>query len=187
MLKKIIILVLLIALLVILLPFQKKAVPKQNPTPSKSVQVASSPDLSMETLLKSTLRIPNEGIFIELKGGAYDVDPLTVDLLPDTESYAVSDFNGDDQKDIFAVTVENSGGTGHFYRLLAFKNDTGVPMYAGEIFLGDRIQINKISAIGNKVTVDIITQGPDEGLCCGTLRQVKTYTFDGATFKEIVE
>ncbi len=119
-----------------------------------------------------------------LENGKHEQEGVIISLLDATSTYATSDFNNDEAGDIFVITVTNSGGTGWFYELLAFKNLDGVEEYVGKTNIGDRIKINNVSADKNRVTIDMITQGPGEGLCCGTMRKVATYLFDGATFKE---
>jgi hypothetical protein len=140
----------------------------------------------------------NDGIvtLIPLKNGSYEESirfsaevrrTVTADLVMATSSYAVADLNNDGAKDILAVLVSNTGGTGHFFQLLAYLNKKGEPEYAGLLSLGDRIDVNEISVNKGVITVDIITQGPDDGFCCPTLRQIKKYTFDGKEFHEVTE
>ncbi len=163
----------------------------------KPPEPTSSAPLTIGSLMNARV-LPSwsEKDLIALKNGSYE-EPISdsgtpsnvymsADLDTATSSYAVTDLDADGAQDIVAVIADTSGGTGYFFALEAFINDGGAPRYAGRLSLGDRIKVNTITADKNIITVDIITQGPGEGLCCGTLRQVKTYEFDaGKGFKEI--
>jgi hypothetical protein len=202
--KKILsIVVIVIIILIVALSFKQKAVaPSLTETPVSSTSVEKKATALTFDSLKN-VKVPaswEDGQMVELTNGRYETKTQALDkngkpldffeyysagLQPSTTTYAVSDFDGDGANDIFATLGSSSGGTGFFIDLLAYKNVNGVAEYAGKLFLGDRIKVNQISADKNTVTVDIITQGPNEGLCCGTTRQVKKYTFDGTIFKEI--
>ncbi len=182
--SKIFFLIVLLIILVIALTYRKSL--EVSPSINTDETKVTRSDLTLADIKNTTIPAAwSDGEFVKLIDGEYKpTDSISAVLLDATSTYAVTDFNSDGAGDIFVTTVSNSGGTGWFYNLIAFKNVGGEAVYAGSMDLGDRIKINKISADKNEVTADIITQGPGEGLCCGTLRQVKTYTFNGAVFKE---
>lgn len=95
------------------------------------------------------------------------------------------DFNGDGKRDIAAVLFAGGGGSGMFYYLLIFENDNGEQKYVASQYLGDRIKIKGITYKNDIFSVDMITQGPDEGYCCGTLRKTFQYKFDKGVMSEI--
>ena len=80
----------------------------------------------------------------------------------------LADINNDGQKDVVTVVSATSGGSGYFYYLTVFINDQGSLKYQTSVLLGDRIEVKKLSYAGGIFTVDIITQGPNEPMCCGT-------------------
>lgn len=191
MLKKIILSIVLIIIVVAAAAFSYS-----RPAPSEKF----SDTLTIEQIANTDVPASwDEGQFVKLKNGNYDGrieesagEPsgipntaVSAELLTATTTYTTADFNNDGLNDIFVTVVSNSGGTGWFNYLVAYKNEKGMPVYAGELFLGDRIKVNKITFDKNTLTTDIITQGPGEGLCCGTLREVKTYLFDGHNFAEV--
>jgi hypothetical protein len=166
---------------------RKKGTTDKGATAIPSTSVSASPESSLTFAQISNTSVPapwGDDEMITLKKGTYDEKDGSVDMLSETTSFVSTDLNNDGKNDMLAVIVGNSGGTGYFYDLIAFINENGKAKYAATLELGDRIKVNKISADKNVVTVDIITQGPGEGLCCGTLKQVTTYTFDGKAFVE---
>ncbi len=199
--KKILLILLVIVLAICgYFYFAKKSPESSLMSPSTTSSTTTPTALSFDQI--KNVEVPaswQDGDFVQLKNGNYDGrleeskgEPtgipntyVSTELLLATTTYATTDFDGDGNEDILVTIASNSGGTGWFNDLLAFRNENGKPVYAGKVSLGDRIKVNQISADKNIVTTDIITQGPGEGMCCGTLRQVKKYTFDGVDFKEI--
>ena len=128
------------------------------------------------------VQVPNfatqEDEYITLTNGEYnfsselfDLDydiPAYVILHNSTTSYAYSDFNNDGMGDVVAVIEANNGGTGRWKLLTLFLNNHGFPEYTTAYYLGDRISVESLTASGTDIFIDIITQGPDEGRCCGT-------------------
>ncbi len=103
----------------------------------------------------------------ELSSPDYEI-PGYVSLLTSTSSYAYSDFNNDGMADVAATIQARGGGTGTFNYLTVFLNNDGLPEYTASYYLGDRISVESVTASGSDLFVDIITQGPDEPMCCGT-------------------
>jgi heat shock protein HslJ len=88
--------------------------------------------------------------------------------------YAVTgDLNG--QPSIAAVLVSNGGGSGVFYDLAVVQDQDGELVNVATTNLGDRITLNSIEIVDNKVVVDMVTQGPTEPMCCGTLHVLVVY------------
>lgn len=85
------------------------------------------------------------------------------------------DYNNDGVSDIATVLIASGGGSGVFYYLVLFANENGSPKYITSQYLGDRIKVNKVIYKDKFLSVDMITQGPDEGYCCGTLHKVLNY------------
>jgi hypothetical protein len=82
---------------------------------------------------------------------------------------AYGDLNFDSSEDAVVLLVTNGGGTGHFYDLQVVLNDNGQPNAVAYQPLGDRIILNDLSIDQGVITVDMITQGPNDGACCPTL------------------
>ncbi len=112
------------------------------------------------------------------KEGPQDLFHWGAYLKTDDNNYSISDFNGDGLDDVAIVMGETGGGSGFFSHLVIFMNEAGSLKYLTSEYLGDRIKINKISYDLRIVTADIITQGPDEGYCCGTMPQTLKFKLE---------
>jgi|GEM_PF-3669276 len=139
------------------------------PTPG-AVGVATK--LTLDVLSNMTYRLSDKGTptivrLIRSKGhneqGEFRLD---------TEHFALGDLGGDGVDDAIAVLVSSGSGSGAFYYLVAVMQRKGALETPAVKRLGDRIKINEISIRDGIVTVDMITQGPKDPMCCPTERQV---------------
>lgn len=104
---------------------------------------------------------------LEGKGGAATGVTATANLISDKA--ALGDLNGDGKGDAVAAAVEQLGGSGSFYYLVAFLNANGQPQEAATELLGDRIIINAIAIQGGQITVDMLDHGPNDGMARATM------------------
>jgi pimeloyl-ACP methyl ester carboxylesterase len=95
------------------------------------------------------------------------------------------DLDGDGAEDAAVLLIENSGGSGSFYYVGAQLNRNGQPADAGAALLGDRVQLISMTIADGQVVAEIVTQGPDEGMCCGTLKMRKTLGLQDGQLAEI--
>jgi hypothetical protein len=66
------------------------------------------------------------------------------------------------------VLVSQPGGSGSFYDLaVVHKQDEALTNLA-RIQLGDRIQIKSLLIENGEIVVDMVTQGPEDAMCCPT-------------------
>lgn len=93
--------------------------------------------------------------------------------------YALGDLNGDGTDDAAAILVANAGGSGSFYHLVAVLNEGGTPRPAAVASLGDRVKVEKVSVKSGEVTIDLITQGPQDPLCCPTQKATLIFKLQG--------
>lgn len=100
----------------------------------------------------------------------------------DEKHIAFGDLDGDGVDDAIVVLVSSGGGTGIFYQLVAVTQRNGIVETPAVKSLGDRIMINQINITNRIVTADMITQGPDDPLCCPTERQVLKLKVQGSEF-----
>ena len=92
-----------------------------------------------------------------------------------TEHMVVTQLE-DGQPAAAVILVTDPGGSGTFFDLHVLIASDGEPTDIATAFLGDRVQINSLSVNENGViAVDMITQGPDDPMCCPTLHVLQTY------------
>jgi hypothetical protein len=74
------------------------------------------------------------------------------------------------QKEVALVPmILSDGGSGVFSSINVFMNRGGKPVQMAYADLGDRIRIDSIYVVHDTITVDIITQGPHDAMCCPTM------------------
>jgi len=71
------------------------------------------------------------------------------------------------------------GGSGDFRSLVAVWNANGTLVNSNGKELGDRIVVNSIAISDGVVTVDMLTQGPNDGMCCPTQRKILRLALQG--------
>ena len=136
-----------------------------------------------------------QGIYddpVQLTDGKYEGEPFvpggasrpTVVLHP--EVYAFGDLNGDGVDDAAVILIENSGGSGNFRYLAAVINEGGAPVNVATYFVGDREQAQAISIDGNQITLDMVSHGPDDPMCCPTQEVTKVYRLQDDQLVEVL-
>jgi hypothetical protein len=96
-----------------------------------------------------------------------------------TDFAATGDLNGDGAPDAAVALATNSGGSGVFYDLAAVVVEDGRPVNVAIMPLGDRVQINSLTIQDGQIMVDMVTQGPDDPMCCPTQPVVEIYALQG--------
>ncbi len=115
---------------------------------------------------------------VKLVDGEYDDrDAMIHTVLTDWIAYG--DLNGDGIDDAAVLLATSTGGSGVFVELHAMLNTKEGPSDAAYALLGDRVTINDLTVTDGVITVDMITQGPDDPMCCPTLPVVTSYTLSG--------
>jgi hypothetical protein len=109
-----------------------------------------------------------------------DVFHWSAYLNDDTKRHTIADFNNDGLDDVAIVIWQTGGGSGGFSNLTIFMNDNGNLKYLTSKEIGDRIEINKISYDSGLIIADIITQGPGEPLCCGTMPATLSFKLENS-------
>lgn len=90
----------------------------------------------------------------------------TVQLLPRPRLQA--DLDGDGRPEWLAVVAETSGGSGTFLYLTVLQQGADGVRSRATVFLGDRVQVEQLSANGATVRVDLLEAGADAPACCPT-------------------
>jgi hypothetical protein len=88
---------------------------------------------------------------------------------------ATGDLNGDGSDEVAALVSENYGGTGVFVFLALYADVDGTLTFQTSRMVDDRPQLNTISIQNGEIFLDAVIHGPDEPMCCPTLRTTRHY------------
>jgi hypothetical protein len=181
----------LIFLLGVLLIGCRPATPP--PTPSDKTQTTPGPVTESTPAPATSTAVPEEAKKIlnaQYQLGA--TDALQVVQLTDGKfeqgagdsiSVAVSDFmavgdlNSDGTNEVAALVSENYGGTGVFVFLAVYANENGTLTFQNSTMVDDRPQLNALSIENSEIFLEAVIHGPDEPMCCPTLRTTRHYRF----------
>ena len=93
--------------------------------------------------------------------------------------FALGDLDGDGAEDAVVILVASGGGSGSFYSLEAVLNQAGNPHHVASAALGDRAQLESLSVASGRITVEMVTHGPNDPMCCPTLEVTQEYELQG--------
>ncbi len=119
---------------------------------------------------------------VEGKGSAGATLTYTATLMSDKTAFG--DLNGDGSPDAVVPAVEQLGGSGSFYYLVAFLNDNGQPKEIATQLLGDRVVVNSIVIENGKVIVDMLDHGPSDGMARATMPITKYFVLQNNSLIE---
>jgi len=162
--------------LVLLVPISLVACAKKPPEP-----------LTLEALKNAEYHSewPADGV-AKLADGKYEEEivpgaasKIVIVVYPDM--HAFGDLNGDGVEDAAIVLATSGGGSGTFISLEAVLNDKGKPKHVASAMLGDRAQVKSVVIESGEITVDMVTHGPDDPMCCPTQEATQKYKLEGDT------
>ena len=96
-----------------------------------------------------------------------------------SQLYAMGDLNEDGVDDAAVVLIGNTGGSGTFYQLVAVLNEGGTPRPVATALLGDRINLESLSIKSGEIVVEMLTQGPQDPLCCPSQKSTRSFKLQG--------
>jgi heat shock protein HslJ len=99
----------------------------------------------------------------------------TVMLLPD--SVVTGELDG--QPSAAVILATNAGGSGTFIDLAVVVEQDGQLTNVATTNLGDRVDVQSIAFENDQIVVDMITQGPEDPMCCPTQEVIHTYELQG--------
>lgn len=85
------------------------------------------------------------------------------------------DVNGDRREDAVVLLVINTGGSGQFVYLTTVLDLNGKPNALPPVLLGDRVQPKSVAMQNGQIAIDLVTQGPNDPLCCPTQATKQVY------------
>lgn len=92
---------------------------------------------------------------------------------------------GDGRSTAAVVLTTTTGGTGTFSWLYLVARSGGSASPIAEAFLGDRVEIQGLGFVADTIQVKLVTQGPEDPLCCPTLQVEQRYVREGATLRRV--
>jgi hypothetical protein len=156
------------------------AVPTQAPSPTP-VPALTVDDLKNATYHVKDFADMNDGSdSMTLVNGEYSknqpagLDGSIVFTLKYSQS-AAGDLNGDGLADAAVILLADTGGSGTFGYLAAVINQDGKAVNVDTIALGDRTQIESLAVQGGTIALQMVTHGPQDPMCCPTLKVSETY------------
>jgi len=102
-----------------------------------------------------------------------------------TDHYAFGDLDGDGSDDVAVVLVTDPGGSGTFFDLAVLSERGGDPINVASTALGDRVDLRSLTVENGRITADMVTHGPNDPMCCPSLRQVVAYQLRGNALVEV--
>lgn len=141
----------------------------------------AAPAVDAETMAAlGNLAYSNTALFtdtVQLVSGVYTetVAPgsAMVAYVELTDIAAAGELNGEPAYAV--ILISNGGGSGVFYDLAVVMVVDGQWTNVATTALGDRVVINSLAIGNNQVVVDMITQGPEDPMCCPTQQVVVAY------------
>ena len=175
------------------IPSPTAAVPLPAPTTESATATAVTQltGLDLDMLMNFTYILeysPNN--LVPLTNGIYDLvssDPnekLHSELF---EPAAFGDLNGDGVGDAAVNIVSETGGTGHFFNLVAVLSTNQGPVQAAQIFVDDRARLNDLNIADGKIVMDVVRHGTNDPGCCPNMHVIQTYELHGTTLELVNE
>ena len=167
-------------------------IPTNTPVPSPTATPTPVPPLTWDMLENAAY--PNEwptGGVAQLVDGVYrekylpDSATEMVISLADIRTYG--DLNGDGVDDVLVVLISHPGGSGTFFYLAAVLNEGGTPNPVATAFLGDRVIIRSMTIEAGQTVLEMITQGPDDPMCCPNMDRRQVYILQDETLTLVEE
>lgn len=120
--------------------------------------------------------------FSMVDGKYASIDPTNP---PDPSNYTVQyqksatgDLNGDGTPDAAVILIADTSGSGTFIYLAAMVSGQSGLENRDTIYLGDRVIVETMVIQEGMVKLQMITHGPQDGLCCPSVKTRQTYLLD---------
>ncbi len=167
------ILILIIILLAVYIFVNNKG-SKENKFVNINTSATSTKNINFDPL-NFTYDIEGEKINLVKGSSVSDIVPGSAEKLETTtfDKPAIGDLNKDGKNDSAILLVQDSGGTGLFYYLVAVVNDIGVVKNTNSIFIGDRIEPVSVIIKDNKIELNYIDRNPNDPMTADPTVKIK--------------
>ncbi|MBC8492664.1 MAG: hypothetical protein H8D43_02670 [Chloroflexi bacterium] len=152
-----------------------------EPPPPLTVEMLKNAEYHSEWPAEGVAKLTDGEYQEEIVPGA--ASKLIIVVYPDM--HAFGDLNGDGVDDAAVVLATSGGGSGTFISLEAVINDKGTPKHVASAKLGDRAQVKSVVIESGEITVDMVTHGPEDPMCCPTVEATQKYKLQGDTLVQI--
>lgn len=139
--------------------------------------------------LNFTYDIEGERIVLVDGTSTVDIVPGSAEKLETTvfDKPAIGDLNNDNKNDAGILLVQDSGGTGLFYYIVAVTNEFGVIKNTNSVFIGDRIEPLSIDIKNNKIVFVYVDRNLNEPMTAEpTVKITKVFKVMNNELKEDV-
>ncbi|MDP3763530.1 MAG: hypothetical protein Q8Q92_02675 [bacterium] len=180
--KKIFIIIIILAVIVVLYTMRDNFSADRDENPAANGDGAFRPDSSNATFI-----IDDELVTLSAGRDERVITPEST-LTEETillDKFAYGDINKDGKNDTLLLLARYGGGSGTFIYLAAFVS--GPINYKGSkaIFIGDRIAPQSISLNGDIVTLEYLDRGPDDAFVVEpTILTTKQFIYKNGEFAE---
>ncbi|MFG3040812.1 hypothetical protein ACGFYZ_28330 [Streptomyces sp. NPDC048330] len=168
-----------------------KPSPTASKKPAKPGKGTSSGALTCDRLRNADLQTPTFRFpdaptgTVAFTDGRWEGDGVVIELQPQC---GIGDMTGDAAEDAVAAVKVTTGGTGKFWGLVTWRNDSGTPVPVAAASLGDRTPVVSIEAaapVARQATVVYLTRGDSDPAAVVTLRRTAVYRVDEPTLTEL--
>jgi heat shock protein HslJ len=147
--------------------------------------------LSLEALRNASYRgFEDLAAEITLQNGRWEGEPYVAGgaTLPQAQMvedlYLSGDLDLDGSPETAVLINYAPGGTGDFLYLAIMKKHEDMPINLATLYVGDRVRIRDFYLKGNRIHIDLIQAGPDDGMCCPGDVLTRIWIFDGQSLEE---
>jgi hypothetical protein len=145
--------------------------------------IAQGIPITLDNLQNTTYNIPNYGQVTvsngQFQGSAGKMTSVTV-----SDDALLGNFDRDPSPDgvaVLKVTFDPSTGLRSKYYLALVTNSNGTPSNVNTVFLGEGVNIDRVSTQNGTVTVTMPRYNPGDPSCCPSGIIIKQYAIDPGT------
>ncbi|MFF8378173.1 hypothetical protein ACF07V_18830 [Streptomyces sp. NPDC015661] len=170
---------------------KKPTEPAEPTEPTKPGKDTSAGALTCDQLRNAALQTPSFRFpdapagTVAFTDGRWEGDGVVIELQPQC---GIGDMTGDPAEDAVAAVKVTTGGTGKFYGIVTWRNDSGTPVPVAAASLGDRTPVESIdvsSPAPRQATVVYLTRGDSEPSAIVTIRRSAVYRVTEPTLAEL--